>query len=135
MKQIFAFLIAFVGWLAVILQFYLMVENRTASVTETVIRFFSFFTILTNTLVAIAFSVQALGKSPVTQFTPVTLVYLAYILLRGNFSGFYPYPFINVTVLGMKKVLVNAGLLVIFFIVISAIFVWLNRRKLKTAMR
>lgn len=40
---------------AVILQFVLMMQNRVASVPETIIRFFSFFTILTNSLVALYF--------------------------------------------------------------------------------
>jgi hypothetical protein len=35
-----------------------MITNRIADVPETIIRFFSFFTILTNTIVAIYFSFQ-----------------------------------------------------------------------------
>jgi hypothetical protein len=48
---------AIIGWLAVILQLYLILVNRVASVPETIIRFFSFFTILTNILVAFCFTV------------------------------------------------------------------------------
>jgi len=48
---------AVITWLAVLLQFYLTIENRIASIPETIIRFFSFFTILTNTLIAICFTV------------------------------------------------------------------------------
>jgi hypothetical protein len=44
---------------AVILQFVLMFQNRVTSVPEMLVRFFSFFTILTNTLVAICFIAQA----------------------------------------------------------------------------
>jgi hypothetical protein len=40
------------GWFALVAQFYLIIVNRVASVVETVIRYFSFFTILTNLLVA-----------------------------------------------------------------------------------
>lgn len=40
-------------------QLYLIIENRTTPVGETLIRFFSFFTILTNTGVAVYLSVQA----------------------------------------------------------------------------
>lgn len=52
----YALITALLGWFAVITQFILLMENRTSSVPETIIRFFSFFTILTNILVAIAFS-------------------------------------------------------------------------------
>ena len=44
------------GWLAIIGQFILMIQNRQTDVTETIIRFFSFFTILTNILVALYFT-------------------------------------------------------------------------------
>lgn len=57
MGKLFLAVGALAGWFAVILQLYLMLENKTASATETVIRFFSFFTILTNTLLAVYFTV------------------------------------------------------------------------------
>lgn len=47
------------SWLAVVLQFYLILLNRTESIPETIIRFFSFYTILTNLLVAFYFTSQA----------------------------------------------------------------------------
>lgn len=50
-------IISVLGWFAVFLQLYLIIENRVVSVPETIIRFFSFFTILTNILVAVCFSV------------------------------------------------------------------------------
>jgi len=50
--QVYSAIVAILGWTAVVLQFYLILLNRTASVAETIIRFFSFFTILTNILVA-----------------------------------------------------------------------------------
>jgi len=42
------------AWFAVIAQFFLAIANRTASAPEVVIRFFSFFTIETNGLIAVA---------------------------------------------------------------------------------
>lgn len=48
-----------VGW-PVILQLYLIIVNRTASIPETIIRFFSFFTILTNILVSVCFTTVTL---------------------------------------------------------------------------
>ena len=51
-------LFAIIVWFAVLAQFYLIIENRVAPVTETIIRFFSFFTILTNILVAVYFTIR-----------------------------------------------------------------------------
>ena len=47
----------FLGWFALIAQFYLILQNRQASVAETITRYFSFFTILTNIMVAICATV------------------------------------------------------------------------------
>ena len=52
-SQIYLVIVAIVGWLALILQFYLMIQNRKVSILETTIRFFSFYTILTNILIAL----------------------------------------------------------------------------------
>ena len=41
----------FLGWFSIVGQFVLTIENRQVAVFETIIRFFSFFTILTNLLV------------------------------------------------------------------------------------
>lgn len=48
---------AIIGWAAVLLQLYLILINRVASVPETLVRFFSFYTILTNILLAFCFTV------------------------------------------------------------------------------
>jgi len=46
------------------------------------------------------------------------VVYCIYILVRANYSGFYPYPFLNVPEIGWNGLLVNvAGLLVGFIVV------------------
>ena len=47
---------AILGWSAIVLQLYLIIINRVATVPETIVRFFSFYTILTNILVASYFS-------------------------------------------------------------------------------
>ncbi len=179
---------ATMGWFAVIGQLVLIIVNRQADIFETVIRFFSFFTILTNILVACYFTSQILNTKSfrflktVTALTALTafilsvglvyqfmlrsiweptgwqlvidellhtiiptyvlvywfiyvklssfnirylaiwllypFLYFAFVLLRGHFSGFYPYPFINVQVLGYPKVFVN-------FIVLSAFLMML----------
>ena len=45
------------------------------------------------------------------------VIYLIWTFIHGAYSGFYPYPFLNVGELGIARVLMNeAGLLVIFLI-------------------
>ena len=51
MKKHVSIFIGLTALISVLLQLCLMLENRVASITETLIRFFSFFTILTNLLV------------------------------------------------------------------------------------
>ena len=52
-EKIYLTIIAVAGWFALTLQFYLMLGNRVVSIPETIVRYFSFFTILTNILVAL----------------------------------------------------------------------------------
>lgn len=47
---------ALFAWTAVILQFILILQNSPESISETIIRFFSYYTILTNILVASCFT-------------------------------------------------------------------------------
>ena len=56
MKKVIAFLIALAAWYAVISQYFLMLDVRVVDIPETTIRFFSYFTILTNILVAVYFT-------------------------------------------------------------------------------
>ncbi|AQX84232.1 Pr6Pr family membrane protein [Elizabethkingia bruuniana] len=203
MKRNLAFIFAALGWFAVIAQYYLMLENRTTSVSEATIRFFSFFTILTNILVAIYFSticfsrnksvslINAAGMltfltiyitvvglvyqvalrhlwhpqgmqklvdellhsvipilvilfwylyeaknnlkfSQTIKWLSYPLIYFIYILLRGNQSGFYPYPFVDVSVLGFATVIQNALFLLLFFLGLSLAFIligkWLDKK-------
>lgn len=203
MKRNLAFIFAALGWFAVIAQYYLMLENRTTSVSEATIRFFSFFTILTNILVAIYFSticfsrnksvslINAAGMltfltiyitvvglvyqvalrhlwhpqgmqrlvdellhsvipilvilfwylyeaknnlkfSQTIKWLSYPLIYFIYILLRGNQSGFYPYPFVDVSVLGFATVIQNALFLLLFFLGLSLAFIligkWMDKK-------
>jgi len=52
-KRLYLAALAILAWTAVVLQLYLILAHRVASVPETILRFFSFFTILTNILVAL----------------------------------------------------------------------------------
>jgi len=175
-------------------QGYLLLANRTAPLGETLIRFFSYFTILTNTLAAVYFTVRATGnkwlRSPgaltaiavyifivgavyqvllrhiwapqglqkvvddllhtvnpllvffywfryeeksEVKYTQIgkwllyPLVYLAYILVRGQESGFYPYPFVDVTTIGWQQTLLNALGLLLCFLAVSAILIFAGR--------
>ena len=197
-KNTVAFFGALLAWFAVITQFVLMLINRITDVGETIIRFFSFFTILTNLLVALYFtaifikkSTNSLNAGTLTAITVyITIVglvyqvvlreiweptglqrfvdellhsviptvvilfwwtyenknkvlwksipswllyplcYLIYILVRGNVSNFYPYPFVNVTSIGIKTVLTNSVFLLFFFIIMAIIFVGLGKWKM-----
>jgi len=202
MKQKIAAVFALIGWFAVIAQYFLMVENRVASLQETTIRFFSFFTILTNSLVAFYFTcivfykkqeTKLIGKpgtlsaitiyilmvglvyqfvlrqiwhpeglqkivdellhsvipilvlvfwylyesnhsikySQILKWTIYPLIYLVYVLVRGSFSNFYPYPFVNVTTLGINNVLINSGTLVVIFILMSVLIVFIGKLIIK----
>src|SRR5690606_25591278 len=51
------------------------------------------------------------------------VVYVVFVLLRGAFSGFYPYPFIHVSNLGWPGVLVNIAGLVGLFLLLFTVFV------------
>lgn len=73
-------------WFTVILQLILIIINRQASIFETIIRFFTFFTILTNILVAMVFTANWLQPKNSFQFfnKPNTQVAIAvYIFVVG----------------------------------------------------
>lgn len=192
-------LVTVVAWFAVILQLYLMMQSTKIPLGETLVRFFSYYTILTNVLVAVygtALLVKPSGRPGLFLIRPgpatavavyITIVGLVYnlvlrrlwdpegwqwlvdellhvvvpllfilywlvaipksalywkripgwliypvvyaifIFFRGAQSGFYPYPFINVTVLGYPQVLLNSIALTGGFLLISVIFVALGR--------
>lgn len=199
MKDKLSILFATVAWFSVLIQYFLMIENRVASIYETTIRFFSFFTILTNLLVALYFTFFLLQKknsyksivnkpgtlTAVTVYITIVglvyqiilrpiwdpkglqkvvdellhsaipifviifwylyeekksityqqilkwliypVIYLIFILIRGDFSNFYPYPFVDVTNLGLKNVLINSAALTVFFACLSAGYIKLGK--------
>jgi len=203
MKRILLLIITVLAWFAVLTQLVLMIQNRVADMGETIIRFFSFFTILTNLLVAVYFLYQLLKTNPARNsifnhrsfLTAVTVyitlvglvyqialrntwhptgmqmivdellhsvipvlviiywikvqdktqlfwkdlprfllyptLYLSFILLRGQFSGFYPYPFVNVTEIGWTNILINVVVLCCTILVISSLFIGLGKAVVK----
>ncbi|HEV8271931.1 MAG TPA: Pr6Pr family membrane protein [Chitinophagaceae bacterium] len=60
--KIFALFAASIAWFGVLSQFYLIILNRVVSIPETIIRFFAYFTINTNILVALCFTFIGLGS-------------------------------------------------------------------------
>lgn len=186
---------AILGWFAILLQLYLILEYRSTSIAETLARYFTFFTILTNILVTICFtsllldSQTKIGKflskpeslSAVTIYIVVVglvynfilrflwsptglqkiadellhailpilfvlfwiifvpkrtlqwktivpwllypLVYLIIIIIRGLFSGYYPYPFVDISTLGYVSVAINCVILFCVFLGLSLFLV------------
>ena len=54
---------AIIATLAVVVQLYINIENRATSLAQTLIKFFSYFTIITNIMVAICFTSIAIKPS------------------------------------------------------------------------
>ncbi len=189
------------GWFAIFAQFYLMLQNRVTGIPETIIRFFSFFTILTNILVALYYTVNVLklsnkwlrmfhGKGTITALTVfigvVGLVYqvvlrhiweptglqwlvdellhtvlplyaLAYwylyatthdcnirkvipwllypiiyvivVLFRGAVSDFYPYPFLNISEIGLERTGINIALILALTLILMLALTFIGRKK------
>ena len=190
-SNLFAAFIAIVAWTTVLVQLYVNINSKLNPLSETVIRFFSYFTILTNILVAICTTTIAMNRNnffsryktlaatavyitivsliynvilrslwkfsgtqwylnelehvvvPVLfllfwlvmvpkntlQFknalpwTIYPLVYLITVMLRGNASGFYPYPFIDASQLSNQQLIINCLMVCASFIVISLLFI------------
>ena len=55
------------------------------------------------------------------------LVYFAYVLLRGHALGQYQYPFIDVGTLGYPQVLMNAGGILLGFVLVALALVGLDK--------
>ena len=60
-------------------------------------------------------------------WTYFPFAYLLYSLIRGHFVGWYPYPFLNVVKYGYHKVFINAGFVLIAFLICGGIFIWADR--------
>lgn len=205
--RIYAAAGASLGWFTLALQLYLILVHspaRGVAMLGAVITFFSFFTILTNLLVALVFTaalfrpgpgwMEFFRRPPVQAGTAVYIaivgivyqlllrqlwnpqgaqwvadvllhsmipagyvlywllfaprselrwkdavawlvypgVYLVYILARGAVSGLYPYPFVDVNVLGYAGVLTRAGIFLLVFLggglLVVAVGRWTRRR-------
>lgn len=196
--KIYLSVITLLGWFALISQFVINMNSQLAATPELIVRYFSYFTILTNLLVAICctsllltpsskggqffssqktltaiavyilvvgliynvilrfiwnpqglqkvvdellhsvipllflllwvflFKKKSLKWNAFFPWLIYPLIYLVFILIRGAFSGFYPYPFIDATKLGYQKTLLNSLGITILFIVLFIIFIALG---------
>lgn len=61
------------------------------------------------------------------------LVYVIYVFIRGAFSGFYPYPFLDVTKVGYPKVLTNSLGITLAFVAVSLLFIGIGKWRNKTS--
>lgn len=195
--KIIAALIATVAWFALILQLYLFYGSAVIAgkpAGRIMLEFFSYFTILTNILVAVTATVILLYNRPVTFFhrpstqagvtlyitvvglvyniilrslwspagmakladellhtiTPLLFIgfwlfrlpkgglkwsnifywliypaaYCLYIIIQGLWSGFYPYPFIDVNTIGYTGAMRSAGVLLLVFTGLGLLLVW-----------
>jgi hypothetical protein len=205
-QQAYRIFAAALGWFAIVLQYGLIIRYKTdGDLLAGAIRFLSYFTDLSNVLVALAMTLpwlapdSALGRfflkpsvrtailayiiivaviyhfllaklwnpqgwelvadtiehvvAPVLYtvdwvlFVPkgtlkfksafiwlvFPLAYAVYTLIHGAITGFYPYPFIDVSKLGYHKVLSNMGALIVVFAGLGLLLVgidrWVGRRK------
>ena len=56
------------------------------------------------------------------------LLWLVFTLIRGEFVGFYPYPFVDVDEHGYARVLLNCLLVAVLFLALAAGATYLDRR-------
>ncbi len=54
--------------------------------------------------------------------------YVVYSLVRGAVTGWYPYPFVDVTQLGYPVALRNLALIVVLMLAVGAVYLLLDRR-------
>lgn len=68
-----------------------------------------------------------LGWSQPLYWLTYPVLYVLYSLVRGAITGWYPYYFVDVTLLGYSKALVNTVLLLLGFFMVSLITVAIDR--------
>lgn len=55
------------------------------------------------------------------------VLYVGWTLLHGAYSGYYPYPFVNVSRLGYEQVLINIGGLIVAFVALMLALIGIGR--------
>lgn len=197
--KIFLAILSCFAWFALIPQFFITISSDKAPWFENFIRYFSYFTLLTNAMVAVCSTTLLLAPNSswgrffartgtataiavyitivaliyntvlrsLAQFeglqkilnevqhviVPVLFVlywcvfvnksslrwkdflpwlwypfaYLLFVLIRGSFSNFYPYPFIHLGNLGLRQTLLNAALMGVLFMLMSLAFIGIGK--------
>ena len=74
---------------------------------------------------------ETLKLSAINAMMVPPLVYIIYVLVRGQLTGLYPYPFIDVGALGFQRVIVNALGLYAVTAVMMALFIAIDRALVK----
>lgn len=205
-EQIYLGLLVTIAWFALIFQFYLHITSEVAIKSELLVRFFSYFTIDSNLLVAIcstsvlffpnttvgSFFGKASVKTGLTVYILVValiynavlrflwdlqgwsivlnellhvvvpfmfllywiyfvpknqlkwsnlwqwlifpLAYTAFVLIRGSYADFYPYPFLNVAKFGLTKVLINCLMVTLVFLLLFILFIAIGKRSAKKSI-
>jgi hypothetical protein len=195
-KTIFAIVAAAIGWVSLILQLILVMENRIVSPSMAMLRFFTYFTILTNLLAAMLFTGIAFGRetsffkkpgtiTAVTGYMTVVAIiyntilrglvelhglgqlpdelhhvilpmatlifwlffspkaglkwkstfpwllypiaYIAWVMIMGAWTGFYPYPFTDAGKLGYPRALANGGMILAGFWLVFLVLIAVGR--------
>lgn len=200
MRNLFLLVGMLLGWFAITAQLVMVIENSTRTSTfEIIFQFFSYFTILSNILVALCFTAllvksrsflgrffthpmvisgvlvyiivvstvynlvlkQLWNPDGLQKIVDVVLhntlpmlfivhwffrvpkqdlkwknafawllfpfAYIVFVLIRGIFSNFYPYPFVDVNENGYGTVLLNCGGLFLIFLTLSLLVVGLAK--------
>lgn len=63
------------------------------------------------------------------RWLPYPVAYLMYTLVRGAVTGYYPYPFVDVSTLGYGRVTANAVALLGLFVALGALLVVVGRAR------
>jgi hypothetical protein len=199
MERLFRMVAASIAWFAIGLQYYLVTHKPDVAIIEATIRYFSYFTMLSNILVALAMTLPWLAPNSALAaffsrpsvrtalatyiiivaaiyhvilrplwnpqggqlvadmiehvatpglymvdwllFVPkgtiaaksvlwwliFPIAYAAYSLIHGAVTGYYPYPFLNVSELGYERVLVNMAALAATFAALGLVLVAIDR--------
>jgi len=182
---------ALLGWFGLIGQFVVFYKLDRFPLSELIIQYFTFFTVLTNILVALSATMilwkpdsffsrqsvqtaiagyifivsliyntilrflwhpQGLHKvvdellhliipilfilywalystraklkwTSIVKWQLYPLVYICWVFIRAQFSGFYPYPFLDLQTLGVEKVMINCIEITVLFVLTSFVFV------------
>lgn len=74
---------------------------------------------------------QSLKWQNIWAWLAFPLVYICFVLVRGSYANFYPYPFLNITKLGLQQVMVNCIFVTLLFLTLFLAFVAIGKWQAK----